>query len=455
MSQDVRQSGGLYGAPEPPAEQQRAFADGEVRVAVYGLGKIGLPLASVFADVTGNTVGVDVDSTVVARVNDGDCPVEREPGLPALLEDLVDRQALRATTDGAEAAAAADVHVVVVPTVLADDREPDLSVLEEAVATVAEGLSAGDVVFVESTVPPRTTADVVVPHLADRSGLAVGDFGAAACPERTLSGRALADIRGTHPKVVGGVDPESTRVAELVYDELTANDVLAAESATMAEAVKVFEGVYRDVNIAVANQLARYAPALDVDVRRTIELANTQPFCDILEPGPGVGGHCIPVYPYFLRSVFDVRDDLLPAARRTNDAMPAHTVALFETVLEHHGRSLADSTVLLLGATYKANVNELRNAPALALADALADRCQRLLGADPLVDEWDRTEGVEQVPVGEAPSTNPDGVVLVTPHDEFLAYDWTAFDAPIIDGRAALDPDVIEAPIYTVGGQWP
>jgi UDP-N-acetyl-D-mannosaminuronic acid dehydrogenase len=448
-------SGTLYRSGESPFHQRAAFTGGDVPVAVYGLGKMGLPLAAVYADVTGNTIGVDVDPEVVAQINDSDSPITREPGLSDLVADVVDRGAFRATTSGEEAASRAAVHVVIVPTLLTDEREPDLSMLREVVGTIGQGLSPGDLVVIESTVPPRTTEDVVVPALSAESGLDPGAFGAAACPERTVSGQALADIRGTHPKVVGGVDAESTRIAGMIYDEISSNRVLEVADATTAEAVKVFEGVYRDVNIALANQLALYARELDIDVTDAIDAANTQPFCEIHDPGPGVGGHCIPVYPYFLSGAFEADSGLFEAARAMNDRMPSHTVAMLEAVLDAHGQPIEGSEILLLGLTYKAGIDELRNAPAVPIARQLDDRGATVRGADPVLSDWESVDVVEQVPVDSVTDRDPDAVVVVTPHESVRSVDYDAVDAPILDGRGALDADAVDGPVYRIGGRWP
>ena len=447
---------GLYDTNAAESAQREAFTSGEVPVAVYGLGKMGLPLAAVYAAVSDNTVGVDIDERVVETINRGESHVKREPGLADLVEETVANDSLQATTDGSAAAAGAAVHVIMVPTLLADDGTPDLSMLTAAVDTIAGGLSAGDLVVVESTVPPRTTVDHVVPRLAEESGLDPEAFGVAACPERTVSGQALADIRGTHPKIVGGVDNESSRAAALVYGEITDNEVLETSDATIAEAVKVFEGVYRDVNIALANQLATYADAMDADVTEAIDVANTQPFCEIHTPGPGVGGHCIPVYPHFLTDAFDVDDDLLPTARAVNDGMADYTVSMLEAVLAAHGVDQPDPTVLILGLTYKANIAELRNAPALPIARTLRDSGVRVLGVDPMLDDddWDDLDDIERVELDTAPAQNIDAVVVVTPHDEFETVDWAAFEAPILDGRQAI-PSATDAPVYRIGGPWP
>jgi UDP-N-acetyl-D-mannosaminuronic acid dehydrogenase len=461
MSEQATERPALYGATDDEATQRAAFTGGDVPVAVYGLGKMGLPLAAVYADVSGNAVGVDVDESVVETVSAGECHVKREPGLRELVAETVADGSLRATTDSRAAAAEAEVHVLMVPTLLTAGKEPDLSVLLSAVRDVAAGLSPGDLVVVESTVPPRTTEDEVVPLLADESGLDPAAFGVAACPERTVSGEALADIRGTHPKVVGGVDDESARVAALIYDEISDNEVIETSGATVAEAVKVFEGVYRDVNIALANQLATYAEALGTDVTEAIDVANTQPFCDIHDPGPGVGGHCIPVYPYFLTGAFDVDDPLLTTARDVNDGMAEYTATLLERILSVHGVDRPDPRILVLGLTYKANIEELRNTPALPVARFLREAGASVVGVDPMLDDWSdappdhELAGIERCAVDDMYDADADAVVLVTPHDEFAGADWAAFDAPILDGRGAIDAAATDAPVYPIGGRWP
>jgi len=445
---------GLYGSRETAATQRARLRGGDVPVAVYGLGKMGLPLAAVYADITGNTVGVDTDEAVADSVAAGDCHVRREPGLAELVDEVVERGALRATSDPVEGASEAAVHVLIVPTLLDEAGAPDLSAVESAVEAVGAGLEPGDTVVIESTVPPGTARDVVVPALAATSGLEPGTFGVAACPERTVSGQALADIRGTHPKVVGGVDDESTRVARLVYGEVTDNDVVATSSAAVAEAVKVFEGVYRDVNIALANELAPCAEAFDIDVREAIAVANTQPFCDIHDPGPGVGGHCIPVYPRFLASRPDVDAGLLEAARARNEAMPEYTVDLLERLLDRAGRPLREATVALLGATYKADIAELRNAPSVPIARGLRAAGARVLVVDPLVEDWSAFGDSEPTELEALAAEEPDAVAVLTPHEEFRAFDWSSLPPTLVlDARDALELSGADHAVHTIGGK--
>ena len=436
----------LYDNDADADAQREALTDGRVPVAVYGLGKMGLPLASVYADVTGNVVGADIDESVVERINRGESHIEGEPGLPELVESVVGESSLRAVSDPAEAADEARVHVAIVPTLVREDNTTDLSVLEAVVESVADGLEAGDMVIVESTVPPRTCRDVVVPRIEELSGLSLGEFGVAFCPERTNSGRAIEDIRGSHPKIVGGADEESRRVAELIYGEITANDVIPVSDTTTAEAVKVFEGVYRDVNIALANELATHGPELDISVMEAIDAANTQPFCDIHVPGAGVGGHCIPYYPYFLINGFEAETPLLETARDVNEAMPGYTADLLLDGLDELDVPVEGASVLVLGLTYRPGVAEIRETPALPIVERLNDAGADVTAVDPVLDEYEAFEsaGAAIASTDAIEAGSYDGVVLVTPQEAFADLDVPALGRDgetlvVVDGRQALE----------------
>jgi UDP-N-acetyl-D-mannosaminuronic acid dehydrogenase len=446
---------GLYGrtASADREDLVEALTSGEVPVAVYGLGKIGLPLAAVYAELTSNTTGVDIDERVVEGVAAGETHVEGEPGLADVVAEQVNCGALSASADLAGAAAAASIHVIIVPTTLTDDQDPDLSAVAAVAEAIGVGLDEGDTVLVECTLPPGTCRDLVEPTLAAASGLSTDEFGVAFCPERTSSGRALQDIRGAYPKVVGGVDPESTRVAELVYGELTDNDVIPVRDATTAEAVKVFEGLYRDVNIALANELARVQADLGIDVREAIDVANTQPFCEIHHPGAGVGGHCIPYYPYF---VFDRVDRPMPLcreARATNDSMPAFVAAALADGLEARGTRVEDATVAVLGLAYRAGVAETRASPAKPLVADLRARGADVVVVDPVLEDAPDLD-VPLTPLAdlEGQRHDLDAVALVTAHPEFAAVDWDAFDSLLfVDGRDALGDVGAHHDVYTIG----
>ena len=445
---------GVYSDDVDTAALQAAFTNGEFQVAVYGLGKMGLPLAAVFGEVTGNVVGADIDPDIVESVNRGDCHVTNEPGLPELVADLTREDALSAVEEPERAATEAAIHVLIVPTPITDDSEPDLSILEAVTRSVAAGLDPGDLVVVECTVPPGTTEGLVRETLEAESGLEVGEFGLAFCPERTASGRALEDIRAAYPKVVGGVDETSRRVAELLYEEINSAGVIPVSDARTAEAVKVFEGLYRDVNIALANELARFTDEMGVDVREAIEVANTQPFCEIHDPGPGVGGHCIPFYPYFMIEPFETEAPLLRTAREVNDGMPEFTVETLRRELEAEGTELSSASVLLLGLTYRPGVEEIRASPAIDIAERLSEVGVDVFGVDPILETADEF-ALAQVDI-ESVHDNPfDGIVMVTPHEEFYDLQWSDLGrtsgSVLIDGRDTLDLESTAHRVYTIG----
>lgn len=441
----------LYGTEESEAGLRDAFTSGQIPVAVYGLGKMGLPLAAVYGDVTGNVIGADIDPDVVASIERGESHVDREPGLDELVGELVERQEFRATDEPAEAASEATVHVIIVPTLIDEQNRPDLSVVQAVSEDIGRGMNEGDFVIIESTVPPQTCRNVVLPILEEESGLSLGDFGVAFCPERTASGRALKDIRGEYPKVVGGADEESTAVAELIYDEINSSGVIPTSDIAVAEATKLFEGLYRDVNIALANELARFTDELGIDVNEALETANTAPYVDLHTPGPGVGGHCIPYYPYFLIHPFETDAPLLETAREVNDGMPEFTVRKLTEEFKAEGRELQGSTVLVLGLTYRQGVNEIRATPALPIAEQLETLGAEVRVVDPVLDDFSSFAGTP-TDLDEIYACDPDAAVMVTPQDEFDDIEWGRFNPLIvIDGRQSLDLADTPHRVYTIG----
>lgn len=442
---------GLYRASCPSDRQRELLTTGEIPVAVYGLGKMGLPLAGVYAERFGNVTGVDIDPAVVERIAEGESHIVGEPGLEALIADQVDANRLEATTDGQQAASTARIHVIIVPTLLDEDQQPDLTTVESVVDDIAAGLEPGDLVVAESTLPPTSCRDVIQPHLEQESGLAGDEFGLAFCPERTSSTTALRDIRGQYPKVVGGIDDESTRAAALVYDELSSNEVHPVSDAMTAEAVKVFEGIYRDVNIGLANELGRLADELGISVREAIQTANDLPMCQLHDPGPGVGGHCIPYYPHFLLAQNDEPMAVTQTARRLNDEMPTVVVDRLERVLATEDADLEGASVLVLGVTYRPGIEETRASPALGVIDALEERGADVAGIDPLVDP--DAYGARALEIDELSDESFNAAVLVTPHEEFDAISWGDLEPMVIvDGRDALDLAETDHRVYTLAG---
>lgn len=443
MSDSQTTSVGLYNTDASTEEQRRALLGGKIPVSVTGLGKMGLPLASVYAEVTENVTGVDIDQSVVDSILLGECHITGEPELPALVSELVSEGKLTATTDGEAAARNGRIHVVIVPTLIDTNDRPDLSAMEAAMETVGAGLEPGDIVIAESSLPPRSCVDRLLPLLEAESGLSLGEFGMAVCPERTASGRALRDIRGAYPKIVGGLDAESTRVAELIYGEINDNEIITVSDGTTAEAIKVFEGVYRDVNIGMANELARLTEDLEIDVTEAIEAANTQPFCEIHRPGAGVGGHCIPYYPQFVMDTTEKETPVMQSARATNEMMPEYTANHAIDGLYAEGVEPEDAEVLVLGLTYRPGVDEIRAAPALPIVETLDSAGVDVSAVDPVNSHTDVFEAAGATLVSMDELESYDAVVLVTPQPAFGELEIPTLgnadqQLVVVDGRQEL-----------------
>ncbi len=410
-------------------------------VAVVGLGKIGLPLAAQFAAHGRTVLGCDINPAVVAAVNAGACPIVEEPGLPEAIAAAVAVGRLRATSDTAAAVAESAVVVIIVPVMVDETHAVDYSAIDAATRAVAQGLRPGTLVVYETTLPVGTTRGRLGSLLAAGSGLTPGaDFHLAFSPERVYSGRIFRDLV-SYPKIVGGVDAASTAAAVRFYlSVLDGAEVRAMRDAETAELVKLLETTYRDVNIALASEFARYAAARGLPIDEAIAAANTQPFAHIHRPGIGVGGHCIPVYPYFLIGDDAAGDLTLPrAARAANDAMAPWALDRLAAALD----GLAGRRVLILGYSYREDVKE----PAFTAARPLI-RGLRAAGAVPLIADPLFTAG-ELAETGAEPATlapppAADALIVQAYHRAFAPIDWAALAAAgvrvVLDGRNILDP---------------
>jgi nucleotide sugar dehydrogenase len=414
-----------------------------MRIAVVGLGHIGLPLAVQYASRGHDVLGVDVDERTVASINRGESPHLDEETLIERVPELVASGRLHATTwqDPAGFREAA-VVIVIVPVVVDANRQIDFGPIDAATRDIASNLGTGALVVYETTLPVGTTRTRFGPMLAEGSGLSLDkDFFLAFSPERVLVGRVFLDLR-RYPKIVGGTSPESTRLAAEFYaavlDEGT--EIRAVANAEAAEMTKLAETTYRDVNIAYANELARFAARNGIDVTEVIEAANSQPYSHIHQPGVGVGGHCIPVYPHFLFNA-DPELRLPPLAREINEGMGAFTV----DVIEDRLGSLDGQAVLVLGVAYRSDVREDAFSSAFRLRDELVAAGARVYGHDPYYDaDHLRSIGFEPYDL-EAPE--PVRVaVLQAAHQAYLAMTPDAIPGLelFVDGRNAIDREPYE-----------
>ncbi|MCH8561226.1 UDP-N-acetyl-D-mannosamine dehydrogenase [Nesterenkonia sp. DZ6] len=400
-------------------------------VGVIGLGYIGLPTAAILADHGVTTIGMDVSARNVAAVNKGEVPFV-EPGLREVLERAVSSGTLTATTQTPKA----DAYIVAVPTPFTDTHSADLSYIEAAADGIAAEITGGELIILESTSPPGATEHMAQRILAARPDLSAADILVAHCPERVLPGKIMEEMI-TNDRIIGGLTPEAAEAARDLYSSFCEGEFLLTDART-AEMAKLTENSFRDVNIAFANELSVISHKLGIDVWELIELANHHPRVNILQPGPGVGGHCIAVDPWFIVDAAPEEANLIRTARQTNDAKPEWVLGRIEQALETAGDSPA---VALLGLAFKANIDDLRESPSLHIAEKLAERAPgaQLLAVEPHIQELPESlaqhSNVRLSDLDEA-LERADVVVLLVDHQVFKELPASRLgDATVIDTR--------------------
>jgi UDP-N-acetyl-D-mannosaminuronic acid dehydrogenase len=414
-------------------------SDSELKVCVLGLGYIGLPTAAVIARTGAKVLGVDVHQSVVDTVNSGKVHIE-EIDLDGLVSGVVARGNLRASLEVEQA----DVFVIAVPTPFGENHAPDIGYVLKAATNVAITLKAGDVVILESTSPVGTTEKVAELLAQLRPDLKIpghctgsADVAIAYCPERVLPGRILVELID-NDRVIGGITPRCARKALQFYRRFV-RGACVTTTAKAAEMTKLTENAFRDVNIAFANELSLVAEKMGVDVWEVIRLANRHPRVNILSPGPGVGGHCIAVDPWFLVSAAPEQTPLIRTAREVNDGKTDYVIGHAAAMIE----SNPAARVACLGLAFKANIDDFRESPALKVAAALAQRFgDRIQIVEPyanaLPPAFDGT-GAELIDVDSAIESCGIFVVLV---------DHDVFKSVPLDERA-------DKQVYDTRGIWP
>ena len=413
-------------------------------VTVVGLGRIGLPLAVQMAGKGRRVTGADINPDTAGLVSAGRVPFPGEPGLAERLSAAVTAGLLTATTDTTGAVAESDVVIIVVPLVTGPSGAPDYTAIDAATAAVAAGLRPGTLVSYETTLPVHTTRRRFGPALAAGSGLSPGhDFALCHSPERVSSGRIFADLR-RYPKLVGGIDTRSSAQGAAFYasvldfderpDLSRPNGVWGLGSAEATELTKLAETTYRDVNIALANEFARFASIAGVDIYQVIDAANSQPFSHLHRPGISVGGHCIPIYPR-LYLAGDPSARLPVVAREVNEAVPAQAVA----ALAELTGGLSGLRVAVLGAAFRAGVKETAFSGVFPIVRELAARGATPVVQDPLYSDPElRNLGFEPYRLGQP----CDAVIIHTDHRDYRAL--APGDVPgaraLVDGRAVTEP---------------
>jgi len=387
------------------------------QICVFGLGYIGLPTASTFATHGLRVIGVDTNKDVIDTLQNGGLHIH-EPGLRTLVQAAINSETLLIS----DTPKVSDGFIIAVPTPIipnstdidADENHPkaDLSFVIAAAESIVPYLRKGNLVVLESTSPPRTTIDVVAPIL-EKSGLIAGDdFFLAYSPERVLPGQILRELID-NARVIGGINDASAQAGKDLYSAFVRGEIICTD-ATTAEMVKLMENTYRDVNIAIANEFSGLAEAFKVDVWEAINLANRHPRVEILKPGPGVGGHCISVDPWFLVQAAPGITSLILAARQKNDAQPTHVV---NSICKIVG-DISEKKITILGLAYKSDVDDLRESPAIEIAHQLAEKGANVFAYEPFKIEA-KFPGFSTSDNLDDALNNSEILVLLVAHSQF------------------------------------
>ncbi len=376
-------------------------------VCVLGLGYIGLPTASMLATSGYQVIGVDISERVVQTINKGEIHIE-EPGLQTMVQAGIASGRLRAQMEPSHA----DVFIIAVPTPITEQKKADMSFVKSAGTSIVHYLQKGNLVILESTSPPGTCRDLLTP-LLEQSGLKVGiDIHLAHCPERVLPGKILHELIH-NDRIIGGISPQCAELAKGIYSSFVEGNIFLTD-ATTAEMVKLIENTYRDVNIALANETAILCEQLGINFWEVVPLANRHPRVHLHSAGPGVGGHCISVDPWFLVEAFPEDTKIIRTARERNDSMPAFVAKKIENLVSN----IDNPKIALFGLAYKGNVDDIRESPSLHVYSLLQLKNYTLSLHDPHVKH-------PPVPLLSEEETleDADCLVILTAHDEFKKLD--------------------------------
>ncbi len=410
----------------------------EKTVAVVGLGKIGLPLAAHYAEHGWTVIGCDINPAVIDIINRGGCHVDEEADLAERIAKIHAQGKISATTDLVSAAQKANVVVVIVPVIVHEDHSIAFESIDSATHLIGKGLQKNTLVVYETTLPVGTTSQRFRAILEEESHLsAETDFYLGYSPERVSSGHIERDLN-KYPKVVGGINQRSKAAVEAFYGSVIDADLIVMESADEAEFVKLIETTYRDVNIALANEYAQFADAHGLRAVPSIAAANTQPYSHIHIPGVGVGGHCIPVYPYFLMYGDSEGLSLPRRSRVVNDDMSTYSAERVARVIgDLHGKK-----TLILGVAYRGDVKETAFTSAKLLREAFTQAGSEVFAQDPLfTDEELRARGY--TPFDSSQAGSIDAIVIQAAHSEYNSFDFAQFTncKVVLDGRASDRPE--------------
>ncbi len=405
----------------------------KAKIGVIGLGYVGLPLAMEFSKAGFDVTGIEIDKDKVRMINQGKCYIQDIK--QSELEELVKNNRLKATTDFS-VLKEMDAVSICVPTPLRKTRDPDISYIISAVEKVAKYLRPGQLVILESTTYPGTTREVILPRLEARN-LRVGrDFFLAFSPERVDPGNKIYTIRNT-PKIVSGITKKCTSIAVTLYEQII-DEVVPVSTTESAEMVKLLENTFRIVNVGLVNEIALICDRLKLDAWEVIDAAATKPFgFTPFYPGPGLGGHCVPIDPHYLSwklKTLNFYARFIELAGEINSKMPEFLVSKIDAALNEREKSIKGSKILILGVAYKSNVSDIRESPALDVMKLLKERGGKVVYNDPYVPQ---VEGLKSIPLTESSLRNADCVVITTAHSDYDYKQIVKNARLVIDSRNA------------------
>lgn len=438
---------------ESPDLVAQKFRSGEYLVSIYGLGHIGAPLASVWLRAGATVIGVDKSPNVIENAKKGLTHIP-EPSVDESFSQGIKNNKFKVYEDPIQASVDSKLKMICVP-VLIKNKKADLSMVKEVAKTIGKGLKKFDIISLHPSVPPSTTEKVLIPQLEKSSSLkAKQDFFVIYNPERIYEGRAIFDIESGHPGIVSGINEYGLELADKIFSLIYGKGVIKIPEIKTAEAEKLFEGVYRDVNIALANELARMSEKLGINFWEAQKAANSQNFCHIHDPGIGVGGACIPVYPQFILEVAEknkINCKITKNSRIVNDSMPSYSLKNALKLIR--SKDIKKSKVTILGLAFRGGVSDTRLSPTFEIIKGLINlKVKDILIHDPLVTNdggLAKYKNIKLVNDLNYAISDRDLIILATNHKEYLKINNTMTGkTPIYDGRGILDSNNFGKELY-------
>ncbi|MFH8087066.1 MAG: nucleotide sugar dehydrogenase [Candidatus Aenigmatarchaeota archaeon] len=408
-------------------------------ISIFGLGNIGLPLACIFASI-GKVIAADINKKKVKMINRGECFLENEELVPELLRKYVKEKKIEATTDLEYAAKNSDVKIIIVPLIIDKNKKLDFSAVVSVSEVIGKNLKKGDLVIVSTTMPIGATRNVIGKIIEGKSGLKAGkDFYLVYAPEQAMNPHVIKDLTENYEQIIGGVNQESAEKAKAIYEKINKRGVIVVRNCETAELIKLAgAGLYRYVNIALATEIAKICEKFDIDFIEVMEKTNLIKYYHLHKPTIGVGGHCVPVYPYFIFNNFKDQK-LLETSIRINENLPKYSIDIIKRVMG----SLKGKKIGIFGLSYKGNVKEDRFSPTYEVIKILKKEGVKIFIHDPFYtkEELESKTGVKYI--NEKEINKLDGIIIATDHEKYKHLDFPRNLKFVFDGKSFLDPKKI------------